>query len=180
MSAVFNSMPKQALDCRNMVRVKVWHTHTTVWLLKNYSQRILTYYTRILLLDLTYGRTMVLKSGSQELRRFTLQTKSEWFGSYLIVVRGHEILYTKCFLSTRLTTFGVFFLWLSLLCLIIGCFWYVIEPKIRHSCLACPFSICAYSQVKYWGTCPLTAIVDACALWCHNHYFMRAYVRVCL
>jgi len=30
--------------------------HTTVWLLKNYSQRILTYYTRILLLDLTYGR----------------------------------------------------------------------------------------------------------------------------
>jgi len=40
-----------------MVRVKVWHTHTTV-LLKNYSQRILTYYTRILLLDLTYGGTM--------------------------------------------------------------------------------------------------------------------------
>jgi len=34
------------------------HTHT-VWLLKNYSQRILTYYTCILLLDLTYGRTMV-------------------------------------------------------------------------------------------------------------------------
>jgi len=32
--------------------------HTTVWLLKNYSQRILTYRTRILLLDLTYGRTM--------------------------------------------------------------------------------------------------------------------------
>jgi len=31
--------------------------HTTVWLLKNYSQRILTYYTRILLLDLMLGRT---------------------------------------------------------------------------------------------------------------------------
>jgi len=59
LSAVFKYMAKQAVDCRNMVyRVKVWHTHTTVWLLKNYSQRILTYYTRILLLDLTYGRTM--------------------------------------------------------------------------------------------------------------------------
>jgi len=53
-------MAKQAVDCRNMVRVKVWHTHTTVWLLKNYSERILTYYTCILLLDLTYGRTMLL------------------------------------------------------------------------------------------------------------------------
>jgi len=42
-----------------MVRVKIWHTHTTVWLLRNYSQRILTYYTRILLLDLTYGRIMI-------------------------------------------------------------------------------------------------------------------------
>jgi len=51
-------MAKQVVDCRNVVRVKVWHTHTTVWLLKNYSQRILTYYTRILLLDLTYGRIM--------------------------------------------------------------------------------------------------------------------------
>jgi len=51
-------MAKQAVDCRNMVRVKVRHTHTAVWLLKNYSQHILTYNTRILLLDLTYGRTM--------------------------------------------------------------------------------------------------------------------------
>jgi len=34
------------------------HAHTTAWLLKNYSQRILTYYTRILLLDLTYGRAI--------------------------------------------------------------------------------------------------------------------------
>ena len=45
-------MAKQAVDCRNMVRVKVWHTHTAVWLVKNYSQRILTYCTpntRILL-----------------------------------------------------------------------------------------------------------------------------------
>jgi len=58
LSAVFKYMAKQAVNCRNMVRVKVWHTHTTVWLLKNYSQRILMYYTRILLLDLTYGRTM--------------------------------------------------------------------------------------------------------------------------
>jgi len=37
-----------------MVRVKVWHAHTTVWLLKNYSQRILTYYARILLLVVKY------------------------------------------------------------------------------------------------------------------------------
>ena len=59
LSAVFKYMAKQAVDCRNMVRVKVRHTHTTAWLLKNYSQRILTYYTRNLLLDLTYGRTMV-------------------------------------------------------------------------------------------------------------------------
>jgi len=42
-----------------MVRVKVWYTHTTVWLLKNYSERISTYYTRMLLLDLTYGLTML-------------------------------------------------------------------------------------------------------------------------
>jgi len=61
LSAVFKYMAKQAVDCRNMVRVKVWHTHTTVWLLKNYRQRILTYCTRILLLDLTYGRTMVIR-----------------------------------------------------------------------------------------------------------------------
>jgi len=74
LSAVFKwaYKAKQAVDCRNMVREKVWHIHTTVWLLKNYSQRILTYYTRILLLvvkyvyntrilllDLTYGRTMI-------------------------------------------------------------------------------------------------------------------------
>jgi len=43
LSAVFKYMAKQAVDSRNMVRVKVWHTHTTVWLVKNYSQRILTY-----------------------------------------------------------------------------------------------------------------------------------------
>ena len=58
LSAVFKYMAKQAVDCRNMVRVKVWHTHTTVWLLRNYSQRILTYNTRILLLDLTCDGTM--------------------------------------------------------------------------------------------------------------------------
>jgi len=57
-AVLFKYMAKQAVDCRNMVRVKVWYTHTIVWLLKNYSERILTYYTRILLLDLTYGRTM--------------------------------------------------------------------------------------------------------------------------
>jgi len=50
----FKHMAKQAVSCRNMVRVKVWHTHTTVLLLKNYSQRILTYYTRILLLVVKY------------------------------------------------------------------------------------------------------------------------------
>ena len=49
MSVVFKYMAKQAVDCRNMVRVKLWqpHTHTTVWLLKNYSQRVLTYYIRV-------------------------------------------------------------------------------------------------------------------------------------
>jgi len=36
-------MAKQAVDCRNMVVTVVRHTHTTVWLLKNYRQRILTY-----------------------------------------------------------------------------------------------------------------------------------------
>jgi len=35
-------------------RVKVWHTHSTAWLLKDYSQRILTYYTRILFLVVKY------------------------------------------------------------------------------------------------------------------------------
>jgi len=59
LSAVLKYMTKQAVDCRNMVVTVVWHTHTTVWLLKICSQRILTYYTRILLLELTYGRTMV-------------------------------------------------------------------------------------------------------------------------
>jgi len=37
-----------------MVRVKVWHIHTTVWLLKNYSQCILTYYMHMLLLVIKY------------------------------------------------------------------------------------------------------------------------------
>ena len=61
LSAVFKYMAKQAVDWRNMVRVKVWHTHTTVWLLKNYSQRILTYFTRILLLDLMHYGVHKLK-----------------------------------------------------------------------------------------------------------------------
>ena len=54
-------MAKQAVECRNMVVtvkgcviVKVRHTHTTVWLLKNYSQRILTYCMHILLLVVKY------------------------------------------------------------------------------------------------------------------------------
>jgi len=42
-----------------MVVTVVWHSLSLFWLLKNYSQRILTYYTRILLLDITYGRTVV-------------------------------------------------------------------------------------------------------------------------
>ena len=55
MSAVFKYTAKQAVDCRNMVRVKVSHTHTTVCrLLRNYSQRILTYYTPTLLLVVKY------------------------------------------------------------------------------------------------------------------------------
>jgi len=62
-SAVFKYMAKQAVDCGNRPMVvtvkgcvitKVWHTHTTVWLLKNCSQRILTYYTHILLLVVKY------------------------------------------------------------------------------------------------------------------------------
>ena len=64
LTAIIKYMAKQAENCRNMVRVKVWQTHTTVWLLQNYSQRISTYYTRILLLDLTYGRTMSIFAGS--------------------------------------------------------------------------------------------------------------------
>ena len=44
------------------------HPRTTVWLLKNYSQHILTYCTRILLLDLTYGRTM-LRTNERDLLR---------------------------------------------------------------------------------------------------------------
>jgi len=36
----------------------VFAHHTIVWLLMDYSQRILTYYTLILFVDLTYGRTM--------------------------------------------------------------------------------------------------------------------------
>ena len=47
-----------------MVRVKVWLTHT------NYGQRILTYYTRILLLDLTYGRTMMVTPAVSKLTAF--------------------------------------------------------------------------------------------------------------
>jgi len=35
LSAIFKYMAKQAVDCSNMVRVKVWHTHTTVWLIRN-------------------------------------------------------------------------------------------------------------------------------------------------
>jgi len=34
LSAVLKYMAKQAVDCRNMVVIVVWHTHTTVWLLK--------------------------------------------------------------------------------------------------------------------------------------------------
>jgi len=30
LSAVFKYMTKQAVDCRNMIRVKVWHTHCLV------------------------------------------------------------------------------------------------------------------------------------------------------
>jgi len=54
LSAVFKYMAKQAVDCRNMVVTVIWKTHTTVWLLKNYSQRILTYYMHILLLVVKY------------------------------------------------------------------------------------------------------------------------------
>jgi len=54
LTAVLKYMTKQAEDCRNMVRVKVWHTHITFWLLKYYSQRILTYCTHILLLIVKY------------------------------------------------------------------------------------------------------------------------------
>jgi len=54
LSAVFKYMAKQAVDCRNIVVTVVWHTHTTVWLLKNYRQRILTYYISILLLVVKY------------------------------------------------------------------------------------------------------------------------------
>jgi len=42
--------------------------HPHHWLLKNYRQRILTYYTRILLLDPTYGRTMMESDVPQDRR----------------------------------------------------------------------------------------------------------------
>ena len=51
----------------------VWHIHTTVWLLKNCSQRILTYYMRILLLDLTYGRTMYVAHNKRCTNRLPLR-----------------------------------------------------------------------------------------------------------
>jgi len=54
LSVVLKYMAKQAVDCRNMVVTVVWHSHTTVWLLKNCSQHILTYYMRILLLVVKY------------------------------------------------------------------------------------------------------------------------------
>jgi len=73
LSAVFKYTAKQAVVCINMLRIKVWHTHTTVWLLKNYIQRILTYYTRILLLDLTYGRT-VFARGRRAVRFYRRNT----------------------------------------------------------------------------------------------------------
>jgi len=31
LSAVFKYMAKQAADCRNTVRVKAWHTYSTVY-----------------------------------------------------------------------------------------------------------------------------------------------------
>jgi len=73
-------MAKQAVNCRNMVVTVLWHTHTTVWLLKNYIQRILTYYTRILLLDLTCGRTMVtITNISQSWRHMVHWRANSWY-----------------------------------------------------------------------------------------------------
>jgi len=53
LSAVFKYMGKQAADCRNIYKSKsMAHPHH-VWLLKNYTQRMLTY-TRILLFVVKY------------------------------------------------------------------------------------------------------------------------------
>jgi len=46
LSAVFKYMAKQAVVCRNMVRIKVWHTHTTVWLLV--TQKLQSMYFNVL------------------------------------------------------------------------------------------------------------------------------------
>jgi len=56
LSAVFKNMAKQAVDCKNMVRVKVWHTHTP---LSGYSKITVND------LDLTYGRTMAIRNAQK-------------------------------------------------------------------------------------------------------------------
>jgi len=52
LSAVFKYMAKQAVDCRNMVVKGCVMAHCLVT--QNYSQCILTYYTRVLLLVVKY------------------------------------------------------------------------------------------------------------------------------
>jgi len=73
LSAVFKYMAKQAVDCRNMIVTVAWHTHTTVWLLKNYSQRILTYYTRILLANVnSRSRSLYAVAGPSVVYRLSV------------------------------------------------------------------------------------------------------------
>ena len=54
LSAVFKYMAKQAVDCRNMVSVKVWHTHTTVWLVV--TQKLHSTYFNVLYAYFIIGR----------------------------------------------------------------------------------------------------------------------------
>jgi len=51
-------MAKQAVGCRNMVRVKVWHTHITVWLLKKIQSTYFNVLYAYFITGPTYGRTL--------------------------------------------------------------------------------------------------------------------------
>jgi len=44
LSAVFKYMAKQAVDCRNIVRVKLWHTNTTQKLQSTYFNVLYAYF----------------------------------------------------------------------------------------------------------------------------------------
>jgi len=55
LSAVFKYMAKQAVDCRNMVSVKVWHTHSPTPL-SGYSKITVNVYFNVLYEHFIIGR----------------------------------------------------------------------------------------------------------------------------